>query len=327
MTTSSTDETAPRPDRVVVASGDWSDLSRRIARRTTDLIAIALLLAAGLTIARRVVVWWKTEPGDLRADPEYVYSSDALAPWGIAPGGTALDLGELPLSLHREALRGAKSNALDRLRGECRTTLVEADGALLDALPPVSESESRLLTQLAAQPAAESGPNDRWALYDVPGPLPMVLGVHRGLPPDATPRVVSWGLVLPLGEDAWSILRVTPQGAGSGPADRLPVSLPADARRGLALRDSLGGSLVTFTGTGPPAAWRRHFDQLAEDNGWTIAAIWRTDPAAWSAAWILTREGEPQRLDLQLTRTDAGWSGLVNIAPAKPVDSQQQDQP
>lgn len=312
----------PHSDVHIASADDWGGLSRRIARRTTDLIAIGLIVAAGLTVAQRLIVWWKTDPAEGSSDPQYLFAAEALTPWGIGPGGAAIDLGELPLTLHRETFVGDREEASDRLRAACREMLTSVDGALVDSLPPPTDAERKLLRRLETHVTAETDPQHRWELHELSIPLGMVLGVWcgdvtsppTGIPPEPSARLICWGLVLPIDDRAWTILRVTPRSSGLASASG-DWPLPPLTRRGLALRDAVGGGLITFTGDASPLVWRTHFEQVARQRGWKLLTDWNTTATAWSAAWSLSSGDQLLRIDLQFTRTEAGWSGLIHISP------------
>ena len=298
-----------------VGGDGWEGLSRRIARRTTDLIAIAVIAIAGVTIAQRLVVWWKTDPADTLANPEVVFSSDALAPWGVGSDGAALDLGDAPLTLHRKVTPGTREEAVKKLLEECTTYLAESTETVI-IVPAVTPEESRLLERLREWPLAGAADDHRWAVYQVDGPVAMVFGTRITNEGGAAVRIACWGLVMPSFDNTWTLLRITPRptAASASAADAIP--LPQNCRPGLAVRDDVGGQLITFSGGGPPDSWGTHYDALALERDWTLLADWRTESNSWSAAWSAGSGVAAKRIDLQFTRTEQGWSGLLNVSPA-----------
>ncbi|MCA9053289.1 MAG: hypothetical protein KDA75_05595 [Planctomycetaceae bacterium] len=301
---------------VPVGSGDLGGLSRRIARRTTDLIAIALILIGGLTVAQRLVVWWKTDPSETLANPEALFSSDSLAPWGGGPEGVSLDLGEQPLTLHRRVVRGSRDDAIHALQEDCRTAVAGFPADRFDSLPPREERESRLLQQLGNQSPIDMAADRTWSVYAVPGPVAMVFGTRRESV-DAPPvRIVCWGLIMPSPEETWTLLRIVPRLSSNAAGNTESIPLPSNCRPGLSVRGDVEGELVTFSGHGPAAEWRKHFDHLAVEQEWRPLATWRTEAANWSAAWLRQRGTRLERIDLQLTQSETGWAGLINISPA-----------
>ena len=299
-----------------VGAGDLGSVSRRIARRTTDLIAIALILIGGLTVAQRLIVWWKTAPSETLANPEAVFSADALAPWGGGPGGVSLDLGSQPLTMHRRVVGGSRDDAIRALHADCRTAAEAFPTERFDALPPREERESRLLERLGEQAPAEAAADRSWAVYNLPGPAAMVFATRREAGEASRVRIVCWGLVMPSPEETWTLLRIVPRSGGAASGSAAGMPLPTNCRPGLAVRDEIGGQLVTFSGRGPPGEWRTHFETLAREQDWEPVAAWRTDAASWSAAWVRERDARLERIDLQLTQSESGWAGLVNISPA-----------
>src|SRR5262245_36752603 len=93
-----------------------SSIARRIASRTTDLIAIGVVLAAALSFGREIVVWWRAEP------PTVTIDAAAEAPaalWETPGAAVTLDFGDRPLSLARQSVSGEHDRALEALLGAC----------------------------------------------------------------------------------------------------------------------------------------------------------------------------------------------------------------
>lgn len=319
--------TEVRPERVVSSRpGDWSELSRWMLRRTIDLIVIGLVLLAGLTVARRVLVWWKTEPGDLVADHQAAFAGDALAPWGIGPGGARLEFGTTGLSLRRVVLRGTLAEAQEQLQTIARETARDWGSQprlrLSEALGPRERREMQLLTRLTAVEPVERDPDGRWSLYRIEGPLEMVVAVAPDQPDAEEARVVCWGVALPVDTGTWRLLMVTPRAESTGVSASPALPLPPNCRRELSLSDAVGGGLTTFSGPGPAETWQVHFDNVAESLGWKPVRRWSERSSGRSAVWIAPGGGEPRRIDVQLTRGEKGWAGVVSFSPLS-----SQDQP
>lgn len=304
----------PVVERVAPPPEDLGSHSRRIARRTTDLIAIALIIGAGLTVASRVVEWWRTDPADVMDNGRPDISLGALVPWGIAPDGVQLQFGEAPFALRQQAMRGTFDDALTRLEENCVRRLIAAPAAALPGA--ASAAEQRLLTQLANLTPTRTAADNQWAVYRVPGPLAMVVGVLHSSPELPESRIAQWGIVLPATEGAWTVLTIEPRQTPAPPVPQSRPPLPPGATPGVALSDELGGEFATFSG-GSPVEWRSHFDTLATEHGWRPARAWRTDPTDWSSAWIAGKDrGSARRIDVYFQRTETGWVGLLNQSPA-----------
>ena len=126
--------------------------------------------------------------------------------------------------------------------------------------------------------------------------------------------------MLPAGEGMWSILEVTPRPQAAAETGLVSIPLPMSAEPGLAVRDEIGGQLITFSGPGPASHWQLHFDQLADRQSWNVETGWQLKPHTAAAVWTIPgREGE-KRLDLRLTQTGTGWTGLINISPTRQKD-------
>ncbi len=288
-------------------------LAKTIARRTTDLIAISLILVGLVTVSRRILEWWQAEPAaGLRAE----LSHDAMAPWNLGEVPTRIDFGDAPFSLERSVVRGNLDDAREELQRWCRELLLQTPAP---KLPEASDAEVELLSHLERREPVEQGPG--WAIRHMPGVLTMTVGTREIA--GGNLRVVCWGITFPLSEGAWTLLLVTPHSGGGAGAGRTltDVPLPDSARRVVALSNRVGGRLVTFAGGGELSAWRAHFDRLGGERNWTVVREWHQQGAMWSGVWETGGE-DRQRIDVQFSRVDDAWTGLVNVMPITTGDDQ-----
>lgn len=312
----------PGPD-----SGEAVPLSRVILRRTTDLIAISLVLIAGLTIARRVSVWWETEPTVATAFPH-----EALTPWGSGPGGALVGLGDRPLMLRRQIVSGNLDAALRQVQANCRRVLESPSGSHAPLLP-ITPTEADLLSKMDRIPVLEEDRAAGWSLHRLSGPLSMILGVGRqhsagsGERDADEQRVLCWGLVFPSAESTWTVLTVEPRAAEGASTWDLP--LPEGTQARMRMSDDIGGGVLTFSGNGPPTAWQHHWDREAARRGWRTLRDWESGSDGWTAAWQAdihpeknghppeTGRGGSRRIDVQFLWTEQGWSGFVHVSPGQ----------
>src|SRR5262245_20311681 len=87
------------------APPDLRAVSRKIARRTTDLIAVGVVLIGGLSIGRQVVEWWRDEPAQGAAAPQ----ASGIDPTGDGP--LRLEFGDYPLAMERQTIVGDQDSA------------------------------------------------------------------------------------------------------------------------------------------------------------------------------------------------------------------------
>jgi hypothetical protein len=215
----------------------YGGLARRIARRTTDLLAIALVLVAGIGLGGQLIGWWRSEPQARLQNP----GAEATS-W--ERDGVPLDLqfGDSPFALERTPVSGGREAAAQRLVDSCAAA---ADSPASQSRP-ISSDEQRLIAAAEAlEPVREE--HGRWRVYVVDGPVlqavvidstmraPSGFGsaasgslagdVQSAEPLDehqthatASPRVLCWGLAFPADEHRWIVytFRRRPDLAASG---------------------------------------------------------------------------------------------------------------
>jgi hypothetical protein len=291
-------------------STGFGRLARRITSRTTDLLAIAIVLIGGLAIGRQTLIWWGEEPPTIGAAPAPEFASD----WGRDGAPVALEFGDLRGRLLRQAIEGDVEDARHAGLEQCLQLVNQC------ALPslPASAAEQRMLELLAGQKPVLEQAGD-WRLYVVGGGLTMLVGV-RTVPADPAPvaesederareRVVCWSFAVPIQHNQWSVYTF---GAADAPQGQplCDAPLPTGAKRILSLDESDRGSLLAFEGEGPPDEWAREYQQWFESRGWTLVAPWQTGEL-WGATYRA-----PERnlvVELRFGRgRERRWSGVVS---------------
>jgi hypothetical protein len=234
---------------------DFATVSKRIASRTTDLIAIGVVLVGGLSMGRQIHEWWQAEPSVVAL----AGTADAISPWGTGEAPVDLQFGDYPLAIRRQIVTGDREAAISALIEACRKSLEMDRQSIL----PASAAADRLLAHAAAlSPVAESAGD--WQIYRLEDRFSLVLGVRlsadgaqnesRG----GTKHLACWGLSAPLNETTWTLYLFHPSATDSTNESGLPeVPIPPEGRRILAIRGTDGGGLIGFSGTGIPKEWRR----------------------------------------------------------------------
>src|SRR5262245_32349278 len=83
-----------------LAGGSLRTLGRRISSRTTDLLAIAIVVAASLTLGRQMLTWWhEAPPAVLEMGP----LEERAAEWGSDSRPVSLEFGNSPMRVMRQA--------------------------------------------------------------------------------------------------------------------------------------------------------------------------------------------------------------------------------
>jgi hypothetical protein len=315
----------------------FADIARRIRGRTTDILAIVIVVVFGLSFGGRIVEWWAT-------DPESMDSASSLPPGGTmpwdAPGSNvSLEFGNHPYTIERQTLSGSRQQALEALLRTARPLVKET----VQPLSGETKGESSLLARVAQLDVSEEEPGV-WQLFMIDRPLPMVVGVrHFGGKPTnnnaksaavAMRRVVCWGLAFPFSGNGWRLLVFHPSGVRRETLPGLPkVQLPKTARRILLLRDARGGALIGFEGTGSGREWARHFDNWFDKHDWHHETTWSRNGSSWNGRFHDGTQPNTGHIEIQFSSTnEAQWTGLLTVIPASTKvdnteDSTEREQP
>ena len=284
------------------------ELARRCRRRTTDLLAIGLLVVVGLAVGRQLTAWWN--------EPELESISDPLRVTGSGAAWTDPDdmqLGELGQEIQRRRVSGDRKAAWSALEESTRITASRGGWPESEADP----SERQLLAVLDRQQSRASQPTRSktaaTTLHRLEGPLPMVVAVRQLL---GQRRVVGWGLATRSANGHW----VTWTFAAAGHFPSEAVQLPEGSRRLLAVGSGNPERLVVFSGSAGRDDWWRHFDEQLRLAGWTLGSPADRNANGWTARW---HHDSGQALIVSARHHKPGeWRGMLNVfTPVQPESS------
>jgi hypothetical protein len=318
-----------------------SSLAQRISSRTTDILAIAVVLIGSLTLGRQILEWWRAEPpAILDAGPLAGLETE----WGANQQGVELQFADSPIRLIRqEVTHSGPLEMLGLIQETCQKALLAAQPL---ELPPDQAERDMLQAVQDRHPEAEQP--GAWQIHRLGSNMVMLVGVRffpaavqKSSPdhPALTPRVICWGLVFP-GHSAGSWTGYTfiknnskstqaSQNPASGHVDDLDlgqVELPADCQRTVAVRSAGWNSLSGFQGPGTPAKWRTHFSRWLASHHWTPVEAWHEakNSNSWSASFIQNQENNQDNTDqsnrvliqFQFDASGQG-SGLIHGLPGR----------
>ena len=172
--------------------GGFALLARRMAAWTTNLLATAIVLAAGLAMGWQVLAWWHERP-----QPE---AAAALPPEAALPAiAESREFWTRGGPLRIERVKGDAAAAQAAMREFCRqSTALQSDAAV------AGPGEAQFVASLSQQtPLETAGEID---LYQPPGQTAMVVAVSK-----SSRRIVAWSLAAPRGEGEWSLFHFRPQ--------------------------------------------------------------------------------------------------------------------
>lgn len=315
---------APQPARRTLA-----DVGRQVTRRSIDLVAIALVIGASLTLGKQVLEWWGIEPDAPHLAPP-------LETVAAGTGGPmTLEFGDRPLRLTHHTFTGDRSAALRALLGTCRQALDVWAKRTERGTPAASAAaESQLLERTSQLRPIEEQPGT-WQIYQVDLPFVLLVGVgltgspangkteepaNTAAAPAVQRHLVSWGIMLPQSEQAWTLyafeIKSEDGTAGGGATPEVP--LPPDSRRLLSMTDRTGGRFVGITGAGTPDRWQQFYDGWFAAQGWENASGWRKVGGHWSVRFRQPDAAGAAVVDLQFGSDERrGTSGVVCVTPAR----------
>lgn len=310
-----------------------ASLARRISSRTSDLLAIAIVVVASLTLGRQVLEWWHAEPP---AAMDLGPMENVGTEWGSHAQPVLLNFGDSPVSLTRQVfLDSSSQTALEAVRQRCQEALIKSGSPHTS----IDAAERDQLLELSKLTPDMEQPGD-WGLYTLGSGLATVVGVKnfpaaagktdRTSPPESQ-RVLCWGLVFP-GVDrdswiAWTFVRRTDPvssrpGVSPDNFDLNQVSLPAGSYRTVVMQETGQGGLLGFQGEDVDNGWQRHFTQWFEGHGWKPAGGGKSPGAGWTGRFARREPGNESdsTIDVQFHPQAKGpVAGLIHWMPGRPA--------
>jgi hypothetical protein len=300
-------------------SPSFADLAKRMSAWTTRGLLTAIILVAGLGLGRQVLKWWAADSADPKATDDQPPAADGL---GDPARPHIVRFGNQPWSLRRELVSGSKQAAADALRADCRKIAQQV--GVLAGLPQRDEKEFLEYLATCAPVEQEAG---LWRIFQLDQGFPMVVGVRESAeqaPPKTgaelartAPRVVTWGLAVPAGPDAWALytFQSEPRSGQSFP-DLPDVPLPPGCQQTLSMRVVGGGAMIGFEGPNEPDSWTRFYGRWFAGNGWEAVGQWQHADSAWYGRYTATGQGPAATVDVRFAPDGRGrLTGLLIVSP------------
>lgn len=285
----------------------FGGLADTIRRRTSDLLAIGILVVAALSFGREITGWWDADEPAPVAATEHAFGSSKPG-WDVPGRRVELRFGESGLHLHRERIVGDADVAIEQLLVHCATLLSDRE-LPTDAVDP---GEERMLAATTDLEPVRRG--DGWAIHVVATPMPTAIGVLGDDSACTTcggRRAVCWGVLMGADEPGtWTAFWFDrrPTDDESTTTEFTDVVLPTGAKRTMSLRDVTGAGVIGFEGRGDADEWVRSFDEAhPPDDGWTTNG-WRTLGVVRTVRYDHAESGRTVEV-----RIETGGSALVGL--------------
>ncbi|OHB69949.1 MAG: hypothetical protein A2V70_14105 [Planctomycetes bacterium RBG_13_63_9] len=274
------------------------------------------MVVAGLGFGRQVLRWWAADGDGRGAVSQSAGVADGLGdPWRAH----VLRFGDQSWSLRRQSVSGDQTAAAAALRTKCRQMV--GRNRLPDDTP--EPAEVKLLGRLARQQPAQQQ-HGQWKLYELDGPFPMVVGtrvVGARAAGDGAHRVVTWGLAMSTGTDAWTLYTFQPESPSADEPSVLgEIKIPPGCSTMLTLRVVGGGGMIAFEGPQDAEKWIRFYDGWFETHNWRAVSWrevgrWRRSGTGWHCRYRAAGEAAAL-VDVHLgPRRDGRQGGLIVVTP------------
>lgn len=306
------------------------DVARRIRSRTTDLLAIAVVLMGGLAVGGKVHRWWNAgDPAHQDPAQEVLAQQGENSTWGADGIPVEFSAGDSPLRITRLTFPGDRPAARQQIVQACRNIVKAASRPATLS----KAAENRMLSRLERFTPVEKQAG-RWRVYRFDGPVLMATAVRRfqsdGEPGGKTGnsanradakspyRVVCWGMAFPSGQNRWTLFtfQAADRPTGHAASQQLVVDAPANTQRVFSLRDDRNQSWLTFRGRGPLEDWMRFYDEQAEAGHWQRETGWQYAPAGDRAQAVYIDRRRQCRIAISFATNAAGaFTGTVVVTP------------
>lgn len=287
---------------------------KRLSAWAGNLLVSAVIVVVALTFGREVLNWWYA---DGQVEVKYEPVEDVTGPLLVGDDDLEhfLQFGDAPLVFGTSRLAGDKDAVFTALLASCRR--IAHAGRQLGREP--GPAEQNMLAHTANLEPVDAEPGV-WQIYQLDGPIPMVLAVTdstataSGREVARSPRrVLSWGLALPVTESDWTLFTCS---AANAAAATLPsLSLlpePTDSLRTMLLRTEDGGALIGLAGPGDIKAWQEYFDHWFAEQDWKAVSRWRREGNSWQARYGDAKLGW---IHVQMSADGRFVRGMLTVAP------------
>ncbi|MBC8290778.1 MAG: hypothetical protein H8E37_10725 [Planctomycetes bacterium] len=288
----------------------FAAVGRRISRRTTDLLAIAVIGMGIFAVSGRLSDWWNTTPESVIAQSEIVPEVvGAEVAWPEMDIPVAMNLGDFPVRVERLLIQGD----LKKLEGIVFSRLESVlRSGTSNALPHDGESKvARAATKLEGlltkiDPVRQQ--SDAWQIYrlDEPG-TPGFSAMFIGTRLQANrQRILTWAMAMPWRQKEWKVFFFQPAADSS-----TSVVLPPGAELTMSMQEPSGTELAAFRAMDNSSlkSWQAFYSRSLSEDGWTMTRPWSAKQSRSTARF----ENGTLAVELILRSEDDTLSGLASV--------------
>lgn len=292
-------------------------VARKVSRRTTDLLAIAIVGIGIFAVSGRISDWWNTSPESVIAHgkivPEVVGAEVSWPEMDIPVG---VNLGNFPVRVERLLIRGDLRKLEEVVFDRLQTVLGSENlsGQLNAGESRVALAAAKLESLLTGIKPAMERPGV-WRIYRLdepgtPGFAAMFLGTRTDAKHDRDSRrewLVTWAMAMPWRDDDWKVFFFQPVDE-----DSASIALPPGAELTMSMQEPSGTELAAFRATDSSFSlntWREFYSTRLTEAGWKPVREWAQSGARHTARF----ENGTLAVEFILKTDDDTLSGLANV--------------
>ncbi len=309
----------------------FARVARQLHSRSTDLLGIAIVVIGGLMLGGQLVEWWSVDLDETQFPMELAHSvAGANVGWGVGKTLVSMQFGDHPFAVQRQQVHGDFDRAFDVLLSQCRET-VQSDESIgnfgTDDSNRADVIQQKLGQRLNNIAPIEERPG-QWRLYRLDHPMTTIVATrlwpdvvaleghkNRSEPGSAVrQRVVCWGLVVPYGNNHWTLYWFRDSRPIPMPVSLPEFPMPPNSRQVLSIRDQAGGVIMVFEGEEVARAWIIFFQHSFCKYGWKVIRPWEASDAGWSCRYAASFESSPAWIDVMLRHDgESSLSGFMHV--------------
>ncbi len=301
---------------------DLGRVAKTVRRRTTDVIAIVLVVMLGLTAGRQLLQWSKTQ-----STPDVPLSHPAVPSfenWGSIENPVQMQFGRSNLLVTRQMLAGTEA--------EISQQVIELTERNLKQSPipksAISSFERRILDSLQDSEPVHSD-EDGGHVYQTANHWSLTLGLRDVSPTQKSSmgaessilvrRLVCWTIVSPHSEQHWSVYTfrrhsenhdTSATTASSGDFSQM---LPEGCFLLMNVRDSQGNGLAAFEGQGDARIWQTEFNRNFDKRNFEILRNWCNNDRGSSVVYRKRDDNGELWYEVQIDESSSpNLSGLIS---------------
>lgn len=300
-----------------------------ISKRTTDLIAIAIVGFGLFAVSGQLSDWWSTPAQPIDSQRTALEVAGQQTSWNDNRSPVKIQLGQLPVELQRATITGdlaaVESAVLPRLAKLIDETpasdrRIDSNIIVDKTTERMNSAERVLLSGIRSIKPIQTSKHGSIYRLDEPGSAGFsstFVGSRNSEKGDT--RIVAWAMAIPYGTTDWRVFWFRRISDKVRAASAFP--LPADTVQVFSIGDINGDGLLSFR-LNPNkektqrSDWQQFFSDRFSSGGWQPTRNWTQ-----SAQRVAARFENPKTgVVAEITINNNDSSGVVNVMTRQPAE-------